>query len=131
MIFSFKRFLAFGVVFFMTIFSISAQENSYSNDQLLGKWILKSAQFNGQEISLAGVKSQVSFEFLDDGMVTLVTFDGKEESGAYEVEKNKLIDINLAERSGADIISLTENALVLSMEEDKNRVLMTFQLEEK
>ena len=124
-----RLFLLFGVMYFLSLSCLKAQDVHYSKDQIVGKWVLKTASFNGQSVPLADVTSRISFEFALNGKVTYLNFDGKLENGRFLLKENKLIDPNVAEYLHADIISLTKDGLVLEMKEDKNKIIMTFELE--
>ncbi len=100
----------------------------YSNDQIIGKWNLTSASFNGQEIMLSGIE-EISFEFTNGGEVTLVRSNGMIEKGEYLIEAGYLIDPNTPEHLNANILGLTNDELILSMNEDLNEVVLIFELE--
>lgn len=109
--------------------SLHAQAIQYSQDQIVGKWILKSASYNGLEVSLADAKDQISFEFSTDGKVIYNAPDGRSEQGIFLLKENKIVDPQVPEYPNADIISLTPKDLVLEMWEAEDSVLMTFELE--
>lgn len=117
-----------GAMLFFSLSSLQAQQVQYSKDQIIGKWILKSASYNEQNVFFKEPDSKVSFEFRADGKVTFITSDGKAAEGMFLVKENKLIDPKIPESPSADIISLTENGLVLAIEEEYDKVLMTFEL---
>lgn len=119
-----------GVINFLSVSGIQAQDIQYSKDQLIGKWILKSASFNGDEVSLQDCKNCISFEFFRDGQVTLITSDGSKERGDFLLRGNKIIDPGVPEYLNVDILRLTKNDLVLEMQEEVHKVLMTFELAE-
>jgi len=125
-----RLLLLFGVVFFLSASNLKAQSIQYSKDQIVGKWILKSASYNGLEVSLKGFKERISFEFSQDGKVIYVAPDGSKESGAFLLKENKIVDPNVPEHPDADIIDLTKDGLVLEMKEAEDSVLMTFELAE-
>ncbi len=125
-----RLILLVGGIFFLSFSCLKAQDVQYSGDQIIGKWILKSAIYNGKSISLADVTNHISFEFTSNGGVTFSNFNGKVENGAFLVKENKLIDPKVPESLSADIVSLSKNRLILSMNEDRNEVLMMFELQE-
>jgi len=120
----------FGVICLLLSTGIQAQNVQYSTDQLIGKWILKSASFNGREVPLQNSKDAMSFEFSEDGSVVLINFDGRKERGAFLLQDNKIIDPSIPEYPNADIVMLTKDDLVLEIREEVNKVLMTFELVE-
>lgn len=126
-----KMILFAGAVTYLSIPTVQAQNPVISADQIVGKWILKSASFNKEAVPAELVASWVSFEFGQDGKVLLKYADGKTESGDYLVRENKLIDPNAPEFLNADIISLSDESLILAMDEDTNRIVMTFELTNK
>jgi hypothetical protein len=117
---------------FLSCFSLSflnAQDVLYLEEQIIGKWVLKSAIYNREALSLVNEPNWLSFEFEKDGKVILKYADGRMEIGKFLIDENKLIDPNAPECLNADIVSLSKEGLILAMEEDKNRVVMTFELE--
>jgi hypothetical protein len=108
---------------------LNAQEVFYLEEQIIGKWVLKSAIYNREALTLVNEPNWISFEFVKDGEVILKYADGRVETGKFLINDNKLIDPNAPECLNADIISLSKEGLILAMEEDKNRVVMTFELE--
>lgn len=115
--------------FFSCSLSLTAQSIQYSQDQIVGKWILKSASYNGLEVSLADIKDRISFEFSVDGKVIYNTPNGTSEEGVFLLKENKIVDPQVPEYPNADIISLTQKDLIIEVWEADDNVLMTFELE--
>lgn len=111
--------------------ALQAQEATYSLDEIVGKWILKSANYNGNHIPMDLPGAQVSFEFKTDGSVLFISSEGKSEEGHFLIKDNKLIDPRVPEYPNADIISLSDEALILLMHEENNKVQMTFEADIK
>jgi hypothetical protein len=106
-----------------------AQHSEYSGEQIIGKWNLRSASFNGKDVHLNQSEQGMSFEFTNNGLVMLFNSDGLLRQGQYVIEDDRLIDPNSPEYLNAHIISLSNDELILSMYEDHNEVLMIFELE--
>jgi len=123
-----RLLLLFGAVFFLSVPNLEAQNIQYSKDQIVGKWILKSASYNGLEVSLQGLKERISFEFSQDGKVIYVASDGSQERGDFLLKENKIVDPKVPEYPDADIVALSKEGLVLEMKEAEDRVRMTFEL---
>ncbi len=118
-----------GAVFFLSLNAIQAQNIQYSQDQIIGKWILKSASYNGTYVSLENSVSPISFEFSLDGKVKYIALDGKMQESIFQLKENQIIDPKVPEYANADILELTKNAMVLKMQEEYNKVLMTFEID--
>ena len=63
-----------------------------------------------------------------EGAVTFTTPSGERETGEFLIEDDKIIDPVTPEHPAAKILKLTSNLLILSMEEDNNKMILTFEL---
>lgn len=115
-------------LFFVSIVNLSAQNAQYSEDQLIGKWELKTALFNGNIVLVEKMDFKMSFEFTEGGMVTFISSNGIAEEGEFIVKDNKIIDPITPEQPAAKILKLTSNLLILSIIEDGNKMILTFEL---
>ncbi len=122
-----SKLLLLGVIGYLSSVSLNAQDNYFSQDLIIGKWILKSALFNGTKIAFGATDQDISFEFLIDGKVVFISSEGEIERGNFVIKENKLIDPDVPEYPNADILSLTKNALVLLIKKEEDRVKMTFE----
>lgn len=117
-------------LFFLTIsliFSCSTSQKMISRqDLIVGKWVLESASFDGQVINAELLGGKISFEFTKEGFAIFETSEGQIERGRYQIQSNKLIDPDNPEELPADIVSLTKEHFVMSMEEEGETVVMTF-----
>ncbi len=117
-------------LFFLTISLFvscsTSQKIASQQDLIIGKWVLESASFDGQVINAELLGGKISFEFTKDGFATFETSEGSVERGRYEIQSNQLIDPDNPEEHPADIISLTKEQFIMSMEEEGETVLMTF-----
>ena len=114
------------LLFYFPLFS---QSSDYSDEQIIGKWNLTSASFNGIDVAVVE-HDPFSFEFTNRGEVTLIKPNGTIEKGNYLVKEGKLIDPDTPEFLSASILTLTNDELILAMHEDQNEVVMVFSLEE-
>lgn len=114
---------------FLSINTIVGQNVQFSQQQIVGKWILKSASFNGRDVYMADCKGQVFFEFSNDGKVKIASLNGEEKEGVFLLKENKLIDPKVPEFSNADILELTDKGMILEMKEDRDKVLMRFEID--
>ena len=118
----------FLLITFAQFFSCTSTKNLVTNSQedlIVGKWVLHSASFNGQEIP-GKVLGNISFEFSKEGIATFVTPEGTVEKGRYEIKANQLIDPDSPEEIPADIVSLTKDQFVMAMTDEGEQVTMTF-----
>ena len=121
-------FPLFLLIFLVQFFSCASTQNLGSQGQeylIIGKWVLQSASFNGQEVP-GKVLGNISFEFSKEGIATFKTPEGSIERGRYEIKANQLIDPDSPEETPADIVSLTKNRFVMAMTDEGERVTMTF-----
>jgi hypothetical protein len=95
-------------------------------DLIIGKWVLESASFDGQVIKAEILGGRISFEFTKDGLATFQTSEGQVERGRYQIQSNKLFDPDNPNDNPADIVSLTKDHFIMSMEEGGETVTMTF-----
>ena len=123
--------LLFGILLTMSTSIVQAQNITFSKDQIIGKWTLKSASYNGAAVSLADMKQKITFEFSEEGLVTLITPKGEEQKGMFAIKDNRLVDLTIPEQPDAHIIALSEKGLVLEMQEETNKVMMTFDRSEE
>ena len=115
-------------LFLLSISNLSAQDIQYSKDQIIGKWELKTALYNGNIISVERMDFKMSFEFAEDGEITFVNPNGVAETGQFIIENNKIIDPVTPEQPAAQILKLTSSLLILSITEDGNKMILTFEL---
>jgi hypothetical protein len=105
----------------------STSQKVVNNENLIvGKWVLESASFDGQVIKAEVFGGKISFEFSEDGIATFQTSEGQIERGRYQIQSNQLIDPDSPEEVPADIVLLTKQQLIMSMEEEGETVTMTF-----
>ena len=118
----------FLLIFFAQLFSCTSTQKLAGNSQeklIIGKWVLSSASYNGQEIP-GKILGDISFEFSKEGIATFVTPEGTVERGRYQIKSNQLIDPDSPEEVPADIVSLTKKEFVMAMTDEGERVTMTF-----
>ena len=117
-------------LFFFTIsliFSCSTTQKMINQDDLIvGKWVLESASFDGQVINAELLGGKISFEFTKEGVATFETSEWQIERGRYQIQSNHLIDPDNPEELPAEIVTLTKEQFIMSMEEEGERVVMTF-----
>ncbi len=115
---------------FLTLFQFFACSTSQKmlshEDLIIGKWILESASFDGQVIKADVLGGSISFEFTKEGFATFQTSEGQVERGRYQIQSNKLFDPDSPLEIPADIVSLTKEHFIMSMEESGETVTMTF-----
>ncbi len=119
------HYFLFLIVF--QFFSCSSTQKMLSpEDLIIGKWVLESASFDGQVIKAEILGGRISFEFTKDGLATFQTSEGQVERGRYQIQSNKLFDPDNPNDNPADIVSLTKDHFIMSMEEGGETVTMTF-----
>jgi len=115
---------------FLTMFQFYACSTSQKilshEDLIVGKWVLESASFDGQVIKAEVLGGSISFEFTKEGIATFQTSEGQVERGRYQIQSNKLINPDSPGEIPADIVSLTKDHFIMSMEESGEIVTMTF-----
>lgn len=111
----------------LQFFSCStSQKLTTHEDLIIGKWVLESASFDGQVIKAELLGGKISFEFTKEGIATFQTSEGQIERGRYQIQSNKLFDPDNLGEIPADIVSLTREQFILSMEEEGETVTMRF-----
>ena len=118
------------LLFFLSLlqfFSCSTSQKMTSHEDLIiGKWVLESASFDGQVIKAEVLGGQISFEFTKEGFATFKTSEGQVERGRYQIQSNKLFDPDSPNEVPADIVSLTKEHFIMSMQEEGETVTMRF-----
>lgn len=123
--------ISLSVFFFVTLFQCftftsSAQSRELHEDLIVGKWVLESASFEGIVIKAEVLGGRIAFEFTKDGTATFQSSEGQVEKGRYQIQANQLINPDTPGQVPADIVSLTKEHFVMSMEEEGETVTMTF-----
>jgi hypothetical protein len=121
----FPTFLFFLIL--LQFFSCSSSQKLSSQENLIiGRWVLESASFDGQVIKAEVFGGEISFEFTKEGFATFKTSEGQIERGRYQIQANKLFDPDSPDEVPADIVSLTKEHFIMSMEEEGETVTMRF-----
>ena len=93
---------------------------------IIGKWILESVTYAGQELPASLMGGEIYFEFLTDGTAKFSTPDGGLETGKYLIKDNQILDPEEPTADPVNIVDLTHEVLVISMVEEGETTQMKF-----
>jgi hypothetical protein len=93
---------------------------------IAGKWILRTVKQDNAIIPSSKF-GEATMEFTKDGRV-MAKFPGKPAStGQYYIEKNKIYDIGAPNGAVLDVLSLTNDRLLLEMKANAQKVVLEFE----
>lgn len=113
------------LTFILSSCSTAKRVTAPTEDLLIGKWVVKSVNVGGEIVPASLLGREIAFEFNPDGTAKFTTPSGEMENGQYTVKQGKIYDPSSPKEDPVDIITLSEEELVLGMVEEGERLEMT------